>query len=120
MRFLNFREPAAVPAAGRARPGPPPAGDLKTRAPPEARWRRARGTNLSGLMPFGFQKPRSQNGTDDAMIGRAASATGIPKARRHAAAEATDAAAPAAMQASMRAESFPATFSSYSPMSLWT
>ena len=54
------------------------------------------------------------------MTGRLASATGIPRQRWQAAAEARDAATPAAMQATMRAESFPTTFSSYSPMSLWT
>lgn len=71
-----------------------------------------------GAHPLGFQKPSSQNGMDDAMIGRLASATGTPSPKWHIAADATDAAMPAAMQASMRAESFPTIFSSYSPMSL--
>ena len=54
------------------------------------------------------------------MPGSVAAATGTPRARLNRAAAATDDARPPAVHASVRAESFPTTFSVYSPMSLWT
>ena len=62
----------------------------------------------------------SQNGMDAAMTGSVAASTGTPSARLSSAAHATDDASPPAVHASVLAESFPTTFSVYSPMSLWT
>ena len=57
---------------------------------------------------------------DAAMTGSVAASTGTPKTRFARAAAATDEASPPAVQASVRAESLPTTFSVYSPMSLCT
>ena len=54
------------------------------------------------------------------MTGRVAASTGTPRPTFATAAMATAAPSPPAVQASVRAESLPTTFSVYSPMSLCT
>ena len=54
------------------------------------------------------------------MTGSVTASTGTPRPTFAAAATATAVTSPPAVQASVRAESFPTTFSVYSPMSLCT
>ena len=76
-----------------------------------------RGANFSARIPKGRQKPASQNGIDAHMTGNAASATSMPIQKWHIAATRIADPKPPATQTSVRNDSFPTIFSSYSPMS---
>lgn len=76
-----------------------------------------RGANFSARIPNGRQNPASQKGMEAHMTGNAASATSMPTQKWHIAATRIADPKPPATHASVRNESFPTIFSSYSPMS---